>query len=445
MTEQLRVHWDKSPATVNTYFDFSSQGTILNLAEKCSGSGDCRKTEISGGLMCPSYMATRNEKDTTRARANILRQFLSDPQQVDPLNKEEIKEVMDLCLSCKGCKTECPSGVDITKMKAEFLQHYYDKNGVPFRSKLIGNFSKQMKWASKFSPIYNFIYGNTFLRKIANRVVGFHPDRSMPLLSTSTLNSWYKKRIKNNTSPVRKVYFFCDEFTNYYDVEIGKIAIQLLEKMGYEVLIPKHVESGRSFLSKGLVKEAAVVINQNIDFLSSVVNDDIPLIGIEPSTILSFRDEYIDLASAFNKENAIKLSKLSFTIEEFIANEFEKGNISEQLFTKDKKTIAVHGHCYQKVLSSQHYSNTMLSIPMTYQVDFIPSGCCGMAGSFGYESEHFEVSQQVGELVLFPAVRNFSTDTIVAAAGTSCRHQIKDGTQRIALHPVEILWDALVK
>jgi FAD/FMN-containing dehydrogenase/Fe-S oxidoreductase len=445
MTEQLRVQWDKTPASIDTYFDFSSQGTILSLAEKCSGSGDCRKTEISGGLMCPSYMATRNEKDTTRARANILRQFLSDPQQVDPLNQEEIKEVMDLCLSCKGCKTECPSGVDITKMKAEFLQHYYDKNGVPFRSKLIGNFSNQMKWASKFSVIYNLIYGNSFLRKIANRLVGFHPGRSMPLLGSTTLNAWYKKRINNNTSPSRKVYFFCDEFTNYYDVEIGKIAIQLLEKMGYEVLIPDHVESGRSYLSKGLVKQAAVVINHNIDLLSPVVNDDIPLIGIEPSAILSFRDEYIDLASSFNKENALKLSKQTFTIEEFIASEFEKGNISEQLFVKDKKTIAVHGHCYQKVLSSQHYSNTMLSIPKNYQVDFIPSGCCGMAGSFGYESEHFEVSQQVGELVLFPAVRNFSTDTIVAAAGTSCRHQIKDGTQRTALHPVEILWDALEK
>ena len=445
MTEQLRVQWDKAPASIDTYFDFSSQGTILRLAEKCSGSGDCRKTEISGGLMCPSYMATRNEKDTTRARANILRQFLSDPQQVDPLNQEEIKEVMDLCLSCKGCKTECPSGVDITKMKAEFLQHYYDKNGVPFRSKLIGNFSSQMKWASKFSVIYNLIYGNSFLRKIANRLVGFHPGRSMPLLGSTTLNAWYKKRINNNTSLSRKVYFFCDEFTNYYDVEIGKIAIQLLEKMGYEVLIPDHVESGRSYLSKGLVKQAAVVINHNIDLLSPVVNDNIPLIGIEPSAILSFRDEYIDLATPLNKEKALKLSKQTFTIEEFVANEYEKGNIAEHLFIKDEKTIAVHGHCYQKVLSSQHFSNTMLCIPKNYQVHFIPTGCCGMAGSFGYESEHFEVSQQVGELVLFPAVRSFSTDTIVAAAGTSCRHQIKDGTQRIALHPVEILWDALEK
>ena len=445
MTEQLRVQLGKTPTPITTRFDFSAQGSMLRLAEKCSGSGDCRKTEVTGGIMCPSYMATRNEKDTTRARANILRQFLSNPEQVDPLNNEEIREVMDLCLSCKGCKTECPSGVDITKMKAEFLQQYYDKNGVPFRSKLIGNFSRQMKWAAKLPGVYNFIFGNTYLRKIANRVVGFHPDRSMPLLTSYTLSAWLKKRKSKIASFERKVYFFCDEFTNYYDVEIGKKAIQLLENIGYEVIIPQHVESGRSYLSKGLVNQAAVLINQNIDLLASVVCDDIPLVGIEPSTILSFRDEYIDLASPLNKEKAIRLAKQTFTIEEFISNEFEKGNISDQLFTKDKKTIAVHGHCYQKVLSSQHFSNTMLSIPQNYQVQFIPSGCCGMAGSFGYEVEHYEVAQQVGELVLFPAVRNFSPDTLVAASGTSCRHQIKDGTHRIALHPVEILWDALKK
>jgi Fe-S oxidoreductase len=283
---------------------------------------------------------------------------------------------------------------------------------------------------------------------LVKKSMGIAAERQVPLLAPTTFRKWYEKNKKPagiHSFKNGKVYLFCDEFTNYYDVEIGKIAIQLLEKMGYEVLIPKHVESGRSFLSKGLVKQAAEIINQNIDLLSSVVNDDIPLIGIEPSAILSFRDEYIDLATPLNKEKAFKLSKQTFTIEEFVANEYEKGNIAEHLFIKDKKTIAVHGPCYQKVLSSQHFSNTMLSIPKNYQVHFIPSGCCGMAGSFGYESEHFEVSQQVGELVLFPTVRNFSSDTMVAAAGTSCRHQIKDGTQRIALHPVEILWAALEK
>ena len=443
MDEHLRVKPGRQADTIKTHFNFSGQGSLLRLAEKCSGSGDCRKTEITGGTMCPSYMATRNEKDTTRARANVLRQFLSNPEDVDPLNHHEIKEVMDLCLSCKGCKTECPSGVDITKMKAEFLQQYYDKNGVPFRAKLIGNFSRQMKLAAILPWAYNFIFGTPALRKIANRIVGFHPERSMPLLASTTLLSWYKKRMKNDVDTGRKVYFFCDEFTNYYDVEAGKKAIQLLELLGYEVEIPSHVESGRTFLSKGLVKQAAKIANQNISLLSGFVTARVPLVGIEPSTILTFRDEYLDLANEGNKEKALLLAKNCYTIEEFIANEWGSGNIAKEMFTKEKKVILVHGHCYQKVLSSQHYSNTMLSIPENYQVQFIPSGCCGMAGAFGYETEHFDVSQQVGELVLFPAVRNLADDTLIAAAGTSCRHQIKDGTNKIALHPVEILWNAL--
>jgi FAD/FMN-containing dehydrogenase/Fe-S oxidoreductase len=443
MDEHLRMQVGRQPLPLKTSFNFSAQGSMLRLAEKCSGSGDCRKSEITGGIMCPSYMATRNEKDTTRARANILRQFLSNPEDVNPLNHQEIKEVMDLCLSCKGCKTECPSGVDITKMKAEFLQQYYDKNGIPFRAKLIANFSSQMKMAAIVPWAYNLIFGTPVLRRMVNKIVGFHPDRTMPLLANTTLLSWQKKRMRNDIETGRKVNFFCDEFTNFNDVEIGKKAIQLLELLGYEVIVPVHLESGRTYLSKGMVKKAATIANKNIELLSALVDEDMPIVGVEPSTILSFRDEYLDLAEPANKEKAANLARHTFTIEEFISNEFSRGNIPAEMFTKEKRTIAVHGHCYQKVLSSQHHSNIMLSIPQNYQVQFIPSGCCGMAGAFGYETEHYEVSQKVGELVLFPAVRSFSPETIVAAAGTSCRHQIKDGTHKIALHPVEILWDAL--
>lgn len=444
MDQHLRVAQGKQPKEFKTTFDFAKNGSMLGMAEKCSGSGDCRKTEITGGTMCPSYMATRNEKDTTRARANVLRQYLSNEADAEPLNHVEIKEVMDLCLSCKGCKIECPSAVDITKMKAEFLQQYYDRNGVPFRAKLIGNFAKQMKLASIFPWGYNFIFGNKILRRAANKMVGFHPDRTMPLLCGDTLISWYKKRPDSGREHHRKVYLFCDEFTNYYDVEIGKKTIMLLEVLGYQVIIPKHLESGRSYLSKGLVKNAAAIVNENLRLLTDVISADVPLIGIEPSAILSFRDEYIDLAIPSLKEKALKLAKNSFTIEEFFDKEIAEGNIPHEKFTKEKRIIAVHGHCYQKVLSSQHFSNSMLSLPENYQVQFIPSGCCGMAGSFGYEAEHFEVSQQVGELVLFPAIRKFEDDVIIAAAGTSCRHQIKDGTHKKALHPVEILWDALI-
>lgn len=425
-----------------TLFDFSADDGILRLAEKCSGSGDCRKSEISGGLMCPSFMATRSEQYTTRARANVLRQFLSDPNDATPYNHDEIKEAMDLCLSCKGCKIECPSSVDITKMKAEFLQQYYDANGTPFRSKLVGNFAVQMRLASMVRPIYNFIFGTTILRKLANQLVGFHPDRSMPLLGEETLQGWHKKRVETSN---KQLYFFCDEFTNFLDSSIGQKAILLLEQLGYQVIIPEHLESGRSYLSKGLLRKAASIANQNIQLLSPLVSAETPLVGIEPSALLTLRDEYKDLASPENKAAAIHLAQYSFTIEEFIAREINAGHIHADLFTTNAKHIAIHGHCYQKVLSSQDYSKQILSLPTNYTVEIIPSGCCGMAGSFGYEKEHYAVSQQVGELVLFPAVRSKSTDTIVAAAGTSCRHQIKDGTKEIALHPVEILYDALKK
>lgn len=442
MDTHLRMKQNQPINLGKTLFDFSADEGILRLAEKCSGSGDCRKSEISGGLMCPSFMATRSEKNTTRARANVLRQFLSDPNDATPYNHEEIKEAMDLCLSCKGCKIECPSSVDITKMKAEFLQQYYDANGTPFRSKLVGNFAAQMKLASLFRPIYNFIFGTTAIRKMANRLVGFHPDRSMPLLGAKTLQGWHKKRVG---SQKKKVYFFCDEFTNFLDSSIGEKAILLLEQLGYQVIIPEHVESGRSYLSKGLLRKAAAIANQNILLLSPLVSADMPIVGIEPSALLTLRDEYKDLASPENKAAAIHLAQYSFTIEEFIAREINAGQIHADSFTADAKHIAIHGHCYQKVLSSQDFSKQILSLPKNYTVEIIPSGCCGMAGSFGYEKEHYEVSQKVGELVLFPAVRNKAKETIIAAAGTSCRHQIKDGTSEVALHPVEILYGALIK
>lgn len=443
MDSFLRVKMNQSANPISTVFNFSENDGILRLAEKCSGSGDCRKTEISGGLMCPSYMATRKEKDTTRARANLLRQFLSNSSDKRPFDHEEIKEVMDLCLSCKGCKIECPSGVDITKMKAEFLQQYYNENGVPVRSRLIANFSSQMRIASVIPSLYNFIFKHDWLRRSANRIAGFHPDRTMPLLAASTLLSWFNKRnVQRNTS--KTLYFFCDEFTNYLDVEIGKKAILLLESLGYNVIIPKHVESGRTFLSKGLVKEAQLIVNKNIELLSGLISEETPLIGLEPSAILTIRDEYLDLAEQGMKDRAVQLSKHTYTIEEFIAHQVTQGVIKPEHFSDEKRLVVVHGHCYQKVLSSQQHLNTVLSVPKNYVVQIIPSGCCGMAGSFGYEKEHYEISQKVGELVLFPTIRKLDDKTIIAASGTSCRHQIKDGTKRIAFHPVEILWDALL-
>lgn len=428
---------------ISTYFDFTKDESILRLAEKCSGSGDCRKTEITGGTMCPSFMATRNEKDTTRARANMLRQFLTNSTKTNRFDHEEIKEVMDLCLSCKGCKTECPSSVDVAKMKAEFLQHYYDANGAPFRSHVIANFTKSQQLGSVVAPLYNFFSQNKFLSGVIKGVIGFAPERSLPTVAGTTLRQWVGKQA---TAPQkRKVYLFCDEFTNYNDTEIGITAYKLLTALGYEVLVPPHKESGRTYLSKGFVKEAKKLAKSNVALLADIITDQTPLLGVEPSAIITFRDEYLTLVDTDQKASAHQLAKNSFMIDEFLWSEVEKGNIKAEQFSTAKQHIKLHGHCYQKAFHLVGFTEKMLSLPANYTVEVIPSGCCGMAGSFGYEKEHYDVSMKVAELVLLPAVRATDDNVLIAAAGTSCRHQIKDGTARKSYHPVEILYDALVK
>ena len=446
MNTMLRYTPGQKTPAFKTIFRYYNQD-VLQHAEQCNGTGDCRKTELSGGTMCPSYMATKNEKDTTRARANILRAFLTNSKKINRFDHKEIYEVMDLCISCKGCKSECPSNVDMAKLKAEFLQQYYDANGVPLRSKLIANFNKSAKLGSIAPGIYNFMMENSATSSLVKKFAGFAPKRSMPSLHKISLQKWYKKRKKNTNgngnTKKQKVYLFCDEFTNYNDTEIGIKAILLLEKLGYEVIIPQHEESGRAWLSKGLLRDAKVIANKNIKALGKIVTADTPLIGIEPSAILTFRDEYIDLADDENFAAAKQLSKNVFLIDEFIANEIDKGNIDQYLFTTEKRFIKLHGHCQQKALSSVAPSVKMMSLPENYSVEVIPSGCCGMAGSFGYEKEHYDISMKIGELVLLPAVRNAADDVIIAAPGTSCRHQVKDGTGKKALHTIEVLYDAL--
>lgn len=447
MNTMLRYEPGQKTPAFKTVFRFYNQD-VLQHAEQCNGSGDCRKTQLSGGTMCPSYMATRDEKDTTRARANILREFLTHSEKMNRFDHKEILDVMDLCLSCKGCKSECPSNVDVAKLKAEFLQHYYDTNGIPLRSKLIANFSRSAKLGSIAPWFYNVLMTAPGLSNLVKRFSGFHTKRSMPVLYKTSLRSWYKKKRgfnKVGNGEPKRVYLFCDEFTNYNDTEIGIKAILLLEKLGYEVIIPDHEESGRAWLSKGLLRQAKKIANKNIELLYSLVSSQSPLIGIEPSAILTFRDEYIDLADDDKFEKAKSLATNVFMLEEFLAREMDNGNIRNDQFTAKAINIKLHGHCQQKALASVNPTVKVLSFPKNYKVTTIPSGCCGMAGSFGYEKEHYDVSMKIGELVLFPAVRNASADTIVAAPGTSCRHQVKDGTGRRALHPAEILYDALAK
>lgn len=446
MTSSLRYEANRKEPEIETIFDFSNVGGILRATEKCNGSGDCRKTEKSGGTMCPSYMATRNENDVTRARANILREFLTTSGKKNPFDHKEIKEVMDLCLSCKACKSECPSSVDVAKLKAEFLQHYYDAHGIPLRSRLIAYITEINKLGSIVPGIFNFFMVNKRFSSFVMRLIGFAPQRSMPLLAKQTMKKWmnnYVSELSENRNKNRKVYLFNDEFTNYNDTDIGIKTVQLLTRLGYQVVIPKHIDSGRTYLSKGLLRKAKSIAIKNVNYLKDIVSENEPLIGIEPSAILSFRDEYPDLVGDKLKETAIELGKNALMIDEFLKLEIEKGNITREQFTNKSQKIKLHGHCQQKAVASTDPTKFLLSFPSNYNVEEIPSGCCGMAGSFGYEKEHYDISMEIGEMVLFPAVREADKSILISAPGTSCRHQIKDGTGKTVLHPVEILYNAL--
>jgi FAD/FMN-containing dehydrogenase/Fe-S oxidoreductase len=445
MNTSLRYVPGKQTRIIETIYDFSSSDGIIRAAERCNGSGDCRKSIRIGGTMCPSFMATGDEALTTRGRANLVREFLN--KEGDPWDHKEIYDILDLCLACKGCKSECPSSVDIAKIKSEFLQHWYDKHGIPLRSRLIAYISAINQVGSYIPGIFNFFLKNKLTSGIVKKLTGFASQRSIPLLYKITLKSWIRKNLAktNPSAPVGSVSLFVDEFTNYNDTEIGITVIKLLTSLGYRVVITGHSLSARTYLSKGLVRTAQKTVRKNIKSLTAFINDDLPLIGIEPSAILGFRDEYPELAGSDLRAQADILAKNCFMVDEFLSREFRAGKISRDLFTDEKVNILLHAHCQQKAIASSKSTIEMLSIPENYNVREIPSGCCGMAGSFGYEKEHFDLSNKIGELVLFPQVRDSDENTIISAPGTSCRHHIKDGTGRIAIHPAVVLYNALKK
>lgn len=440
MDESLRYEIDREEPEIETIQDFSDSLGILRTAEKCNGSGDCRKSPAAGGTMCPSYRATKNEKDTTRGRANALREFLTNSDKKNKFNHKELYDVFDLCLSCKGCASECPSNVDVAALKAEFLHQYHKENGVPFRTKMFAENAKWNKLGSYTPALTNFILSTSITKKI----MGIALERSIPKLAKQTVYRWYKKnekRLDQNTFTKGELHLFIDEYTNYYDTAIGIDAIELLVVLGYSVKITNHEESGRSYISKGILDQAKRITNFNVDFFKDIITEEVPLVGIEPSAILTFRDEYLRLAD--DKEAAKKIASHTFTIEEFIKREIEKGNIKSSFFTNEAKTVKIHGHCHQKSLSSTEATFDMLNLPVNYKVTILNTGCCGMAGSFGYEIEHYKVSMQVGEDTLFPKIRNTEINTIISASGTSCRHQIIDGTERESKHPITILRESL--
>lgn len=444
MDKSMRYVPDRLEPEIETMLDFSHSQGILREAEKCNGSGDCRKLPEFGGTMCPSYRATRNEKDTTRARANALREFLTNSEKANKFDHKELKDVFDLCLSCKACASECPSSVDVASLKAEFLYQYQKANGVSLRTKLFAYNNTLNRFGSVFPMLTNFVFSNGLTSIILKKSFGIAKERRLPLISNKSLSKEFqsfKKQIDRDKI-IKTVYLFNDEFLNYLDTPIGGDAITVLTALNYEVKMVKNAESGRAFLSKGLLEQAKDLANKNVNIFKDLISTETPLIGVEPSAILTFKDEYLRLAD--DKTSAESIAKNTFLIEEFIQQEIKLGNISSQQFTSDEKTIKFHGHCHQKSFSNQLSSFDVLNLPKNYKVTIIPSGCCGMAGSFGYEKEHYEVSMQVGEQTLFPAIRKASSGDIISANGTSCRHQIKDGTNKEAKHPITILKEALL-
>ncbi len=423
---------------------------LMCSIEQCNGAGDCRKSSQMGGTMCPAYKVSRNELMTTRARANVLREVLTNggTGRENVFASPELKEMLDSCLACKGCRSECPSNVDMTRIRAELLQQRYDNTGVPLRTRLVAMYASVTRLGMVAPWFYNKIVSWRWSSGIIKRVLHFAAERRIPQLSRHSMRYLVgaEKSKQHGVFPNGRVYLFADEFTNYQEAELGLTFARLLMFLGYEVEIPKHAESGRAAISKGLLRHARKCAERNVALLEGVIDENSPLVGIEPSCILTFGDEYPDLVNPDRREAAVRLAGNCLLYDEFLLREIKAGRISANSFKTCPAEIWLHGHCHQKSLVGIDKTGEVLRELLGAKVNVIASGCCGMAGSFGYEKEHYTTSLEIGELVLFPAVRAAASQasaphgTIVAAPGTSCRQQIKDGTGITAVHPIEILY-----
>ena len=450
MNSSLRYNTQENTNEFKPILNWSSDGTMLRAVERCNGSADCIKSSLMKGAMCPSYQATKEEFLSPRGRANLIREYLSE-NGVFPQQSVKLQEVVDslkLCLSCKACKSECPSNVDIAKLKVELLSLYQKENGYSLRSRIFLNFGNLSRFFSYSPRVYNWIISRSIIKYMLSNILLIAPQRTLPQLSMRSLqkiSSRLAKRNSNASSTAKKVALFNDEFTNHYTSSVGEKAILLLQKLGYEVELFSVRESSRTALSMGNLVRAKQIINKNMEMMSPFVREKMPIIGLEPSAILTFRDEALDLATTENIHLATSLRSLCVTFEEFIASEHENGAIRREQFTQEKREICFHGHCYQKALEKPDVIQQILSIPQNYKVSEINSGCCGMGGAFGYEKEHYQTSTQVAELILLPMVRSLNSNVTVVTSGFSCKHQIEDLSDRKVMHPAEILYDAVKK
>jgi Fe-S oxidoreductase len=426
----------------HTIFQFVDDLGFAGGVEMCNGAGVCRK--LGEGVMCPSFQATKDERHSTRGRANALRSAMMGLLGPEGITSKEVYEVMDLCLSCHTCKSECPSAVDMAKLKAEFLYQYQQVHGVPLRSRLFGNIARLNQLGQ---PLVSL--SNVFLRwpgKWMLTALGVESRRSLPLLANETFSTWYQRQsLKGNgTNPIerKKVIFFHDTFTEHNNPPIGIAAMKILHAAGFDpVILPDKVCCGRPTVSKGLLEEALTLARHNVKLLAPFAKQGIPIVGVEPSCMAMLVDEYLDLVPG---EESKVVADNAMTLDMFLAREAQEGSLDLH-FDETPRQVLFHGHCQQKATFGTESTLKMLEMIPNCSVEEVDSGCCGMAGSFGYEKEHYDLSIQLAEMSLAPAVRAAPEDTIICATGTSCREQILHTTQRRALHPVEVMAAALVK
>ena len=438
MTEHLRYGPTYHPYEPKTHLDFSKEGGFLRAIEMCNGAAVCRK--LKAGTMCPSYMATRDEQDTTRARANALRNALAERVfDRSDFTSRTTYEVMDLCLSCKACKTECPSSVDMAKLKTEFLAHYYEAHGTPLRARVFGHIHTISKLTSPVAPLANLAL-RTPISAPVMRALGVHPERKLSPFARRTFVARWRKHVKHlpaNRSTRGKVVYFHDTFTTYNYPRIGLAAVKLLEAAGFEVIVEeRRACCGRPMLSKGLVSDARRVARKNVLLLAPYARAGYPIVGTEPSCILTLRDEYRDLLPGDPEAEVV--AEQAFMIDEFLARLAEEGDLGITWKDGPAPEVLYHGHCHQKALIGVGPSLSILKHAGCKTTES-GAGCCGMAGSFGYEVEHYEISRKIGEERLFPAVEATSPETIIAVAGVSCRQQIEHFTGRRTRHIAEVL------
>lgn len=435
ITEHLRFAPGYTTWEPPTRLDFSEQGGFAAAVEMCNGVGECRKT--LDGTMCPSYMATRDEEHSTRGRANALRAVLSGRLPASEFTGRRLHAVMDLCLECKACKAECPANVDMAKLKYEFLYRYGRANGVPFRSRLFGHVARLNALAARAPAAFNAVTGLGATRWLLERVAGIDRRRRIPPVATETFRAWFARRAGPAAAPRGDVVLFDDTFATYNVPEVGRAAVEVLERGGYRVVLVDRRCCGRPMISKGLLDEAREHAAWNVERLRPHAERGVAIVGLEPSCLLTLRDESVDL---LRSDAARAVARQSLLLDEFLVRERARG--LELPFAPHGRPALLHGHCHQKALVGT--AATVAALRWAgYEVTEVDSGCCGMAGAFGFEREHYALSVSLGNRRLAPAVAAAPAGTEIVAPGMSCRQQIEHLTGRRARHPAEALRDAL--